>query len=307
MNKISAFLDYASEVADAMAAGKPVVALESTVIAHGLPHPVNLETAASLQRIIREFGAVPATTAIMDGRIKVGLDEAELERLATASDVRKLSTRDMAIALTGGETGATTVAATMQIAALAGIRVFATGGIGGVHRGAEQSFDESADITALARYPVAVVTAGAKSILDLPRTLERLETNGVPVLGYGCDEFPAFYLRDSGLPVNQRFDDAASIARMLDTHWALNDNRGGVIVANPIPAAFAMNREDHDRALQQALDQVAAAGVSGKDTTPALLAAMVEASQGTTLDANIALIENNARLAAELAVALTSL
>ncbi|MEO0394269.1 MAG: pseudouridine-5'-phosphate glycosidase, partial [Pseudomonadota bacterium] len=262
MSDISALFDIAREVREAQAQNQPIVALESTVIAHGLPRPINHETALAVQKLIRDKGAVPATIAVMDGRIKIGLDDTDLARFASQTQVRKLSTKDIAIALTTGEMGATTVAATMQIAALAGIAVFATGGIGGVHRGAEHSFDESADLPALARYPVAVVTAGAKSILDLPKTLERLESLSVPVIGYGCDDFPAFYLSESGLAVDQRFDELADIARFLALKWQLDGGQGGAVIANPIPAALALDKTTHDGALTQALADVAAAGIT---------------------------------------------
>ncbi len=305
MTDISVMLDIASEVQTALANQQPVVALESTVIAHGLPRPTNRETAHAVQQLIRDHGATPATIAIMDNRIKVGLSDTDLNRLATHDQVRKLSTKDVPFALTTGEMGATTVAATMQIAALAGIAVFATGGIGGVHRGAADSFDESADLPALARYPVAVVTAGAKSILDLPKTLERLESLSVPVIGYGCDEFPAFYLTHSGLPVDQRFDDVADIARFLDIKWQLENGQGGAVIANPIPADYALDKAKHDTALEAALAETEAAGITGKATTPALLKAMVEKTGGDTLEANIALLKHNATLAAKLARALS--
>ncbi|MBV6631465.1 MAG: pseudouridine-5'-phosphate glycosidase [Alphaproteobacteria bacterium] len=292
-------------VAAALEAGQPVVALESTVIAHGLPQPDNLTLALQLHDDVRASGAEPALIAVMDGRLKVGLSDDDVERLATADTVRKLSTRDIPIAITTGEIGATTVASTMYAAALVGIPVFATGGIGGVHRGGGESFDESADLPAIANFPVAVVTAGAKSILDLPKTLERLETLGVPVIGYGTDTFPAFYLESSGLPVDHRFDEVADIAAMLRTKWQLGLT-GGAVIANPIPAAAALDKATHDAALDQALKDTKQRGISGKDTTPALLAAIREATGNASLEANIALIRNNATLAAKLAVALAT-
>lgn len=296
-------IDIAPDVAAALDAGRPVVALESTVIAHGLPQPDNLQLAQQMHQDVIEGGPEPAMIAVMDHKLKIGLSDEDLERLATASEVRKLSTRDIPIALTTGEIGATTVASTIYAASLVGIPIFATGGIGGVHRGSAESFDESADLTAIANYPVAVVTAGAKSILDLPKTLERLETLGVPVIGYGTDTFPAFYLESSGLPVDQRFDDIKDVAVMLRTKWELGMYSGAVI-ANPIPADAALDQTAHDAALNKALETAKREGISGKDTTPTLLAALREETGNASLDANIALIRNNARLAAKLAMAM---
>jgi pseudouridylate synthase len=289
-------------VAAALRDGQPVVALESTVIAHGLPRPRNLEVARQVQEVIVAAGAVPATIAVFDGRLQIGLSDEQTERLATSPGIRKLSNRDLSIALALKQDGATTVATTMLAAAIAGIRVFTTGGIGGVHRGAESSFDESADLSALAQCPVAVVSAGAKSILDLPKTLERLETLGVPVIGYRTASFPAFFMAESGLPVDERVDDLAALARILGTRWALG--QGGAVIANPVPAYAAIDPALHDKALAKALAKVEAAGISGKDTTPALLAAMRAETGEAMLEANIALLLNNAKLAAELAIAL---
>ncbi|MEM6903066.1 MAG: pseudouridine-5'-phosphate glycosidase, partial [Pseudomonadota bacterium] len=269
-----------------------------------LPQPDNLQLAQQMHRDVIDGGPEPAMIAVMDHKLKIGLSHEDLQRLATASEVRKLSTRDIPIALTTGEIGATTVASTIYAASLVGIPIFATGGIGGVHRGSAESFDESADLTAIANYPVAVVTAGAKSILDLPKTLERLETLGVPVIGYGTDTFPAFYLESSGLPVDQRFDDIKDVAAMLRTKWELG-MYGGAVIANPIPADAALDQASHDAALSKALETAKHEGISGKDTTPALLAALSEETGNASLDANIALIRNNARLAAQLAMALT--
>ena len=300
-----AWLDIAPEVAATLAAGGAVVALESTIVAHGMPWPQNLDTARQVEAAVREAGAVPATIAVLGGRLKVGLDAGEIERLAErGASMRKLSRRDLAHAVASGGDGATTVAATMIVAAMAGIRVFATGGIGGVHRGAEDGFDISADLQELARTPVAVVCAGAKAILDLRLTLEYLETHGVPVVGYGCDELPAFYCRDSGLKLECRIDSPESIAALLRVHWDLG-LRSGVVVANPIPAAYAMPRERIDAAITQALADAAAAGIRGKAATPFLLARVNELTGGDSLVANRALVMSNARLAAQLARALT--
>ncbi len=298
-------LSIAPEVAEALAANRPVVALESTIIAHGMPYPRNLETAQAVEAIIREEGAVPATIAVLDGRIRVGLDSTALESLATAPDIAKLSRRDMAVVLAEGGNGATTVAATMLCAHLAGIRLFVTGGIGGVHRGAESSFDVSADLEELAGTPVAVVCAGAKSILDLPKTLEYLETRGVPVIGLGTDTFPAFYCRSSGLALDHRCDTpeqaAAIIAAQADMPGA-----GGLVIANPIPEADALDRSEVDAAIEQAIGEATAQGIGGKDVTPFLLAQLAEITGGRSLDANIALVKHNARQGARIAVALTA-
>ncbi|MBP2300016.1 pseudouridine-5'-phosphate glycosidase [Azospirillum picis] len=292
-----------AEIADALTAGRPVVALESTVISHGMPYPRNLETARALEAEVRAAGAVPATVAVMDGLIRIGLDDAALERLAAGGTaVRKLSRRDLPIALATGAPGATTVAATMIAARLAGIAVFATGGIGGVHRGAETSFDVSADLDELARSSVCVVCAGAKSILDLPKTLEVLETRGVPVLGFGTAEFPAFYSRRSGLPVDHRCDNVQEVAEILRAKWRLG-LEGGVLLANPIGAADELDAGTMEQAVAQALADADSKGIKGKDITPHLLAALERITGGRSLAANIALIRNNARVAAEVAAA----
>ena len=297
------FLDITSEVADALSSGRAVVALESTIITHGMPHPQNLEMARGVEAIVREGGAVPATIAIMGGRIRVGLTEADLEELAeTGPAAAKASRRDVAALLTSGATAGTTVATTMQAAHLAGIRLFATGGIGGVHRGAELSFDVSADLEELARTPVAVVCAGAKAILDLPKTLEVLETKGVPVIGYGTADFPAFWTRSSGLKADQRLDTPDEIAALLDTQFALG--MGGVLIGNPIPEAAAMEPAFIASMIERALANAAVAGISGKATTPYLLKRIFELTEGKSLVSNIALVENNARVAADIAVAL---
>lgn len=294
-------LDVRPQVAAAVQDGQPVVALESTLIAHGLPWPLNLETARQAEEAIRAEGAVPATIAVLHGRPTVGLAEAELEALARGTEVLKASRRDLALAVATGATAATTVAATMFLAHRAGIPLFATGGIGGAHRDAAQPWDISADLVELARTPVAVVCAGAKSILDIPRTLEILETLGVPVLGYGTDEFPAFYLRGSGQPIS-RVDGAAAIAALLSAHWALDG--GGVVVAQPLPADAALDPDEFAAALTQAEEQARQADVRGAALTPFLLARLAEVTGGKTLRANQALVVANARLAARVAQAL---
>ncbi|MGK9167069.1 pseudouridine-5'-phosphate glycosidase [Inquilinus limosus] len=296
------FLAIAPEVSAALAAGRPVVALESTIISHGMPYPQNLEMARRVEAIIREEGAVPATIAVADGRIHVGLDDVLLRRLTTAKDVAKLSRRDMGAILASDGLGATTVAATMIGAHLAGIRVFATGGIGGVHRGAETSFDISADLEELARTPVAVVCAGAKSILDLPKTLEYLETRGVPVIGYGTDTLPAFFCRSSGLPLALRRDTPEEVAAVLAAQAALGLPAGAVI-ANPIPEARALPEAEIDAAIAGALADAEREGIAGKAVTPYLLARIVALTEGRSLTANIALVEHNARVAARIAKA----
>lgn len=296
-------LDLAPEVAKALDTGRAVVALESTIIAHGMPYPQNVETARTLQEIIRAEGAVPATIAVMGGKYKVGLNHEELHALATAESVRKLSRRDVPLALTSGEIGATTVASTMIIAAAAGIRLFATGGIGGVHRGAEYTFDVSADLTELRQTSVAVVSAGAKAILDLPKTLEMLETFGVPVLGVGTDEFPAFYSRTSGLGVDARMDAPEEIAAFLKAKWSAG-LEGGVLIANPVPESDALDAGAIESTIASAIAEAEAAGIGGKRLTPFLLRRITELTAGQSLVSNVALVKNNARLAARIAVAL---
>jgi pseudouridine-5'-phosphate glycosidase len=296
------FLDIAPEVAAATAEGRPIVALESTIVAHGMPYPQNLATAQAVETIVRAGGAVAATIAILDGRLKVGLGVAELERLARAQDMAKASTRDIAYLVATRGNGATTVAATMRIAALAGIRVFATGGIGGVHRGAATSFDVSADLTELATSAVAVVSAGAKSILDIGATLETLETLSVPVVVYRADEFPAFYSRASGHKAPLRLDEVQDIARLMRAKWALR-LAGGISVANPIPIEHEIPAATIERAIETALQEMTARGIAGTEATPFMLAKVNEITGGDSLKANIALIENNARLAAEIAAA----
>jgi len=297
-------LAISREVRDALDARKPVVALESTVIAHGLPRPMNLETAREIERIVRDGGAVPATVAIADGQAIVGANGALLERLATEEGVAKVSTRDIAPLLADpSRLGATTVAATVEIAARAGIEVFATGGIGGVHREAERTFDVSADLAAIARHPVCVVCAGAKLVLDLAKTLEQLETLGVPVVGFGTDDFPAFYVRSSGLRLAHRADDAVAAARIARAQL---DRGCGIVLAVPIPAADALDAAKVEVEVEQAIAEAARQGVQGPALTPFLLRALGEHGDGRTLAANVALLRNNARVAAALARELAS-
>ncbi|MFW5642176.1 MAG: pseudouridine-5'-phosphate glycosidase [Roseicyclus sp.] len=303
MTQAAELLDYSAEVAAARAEGRAVVALESTIITHGMPWPGNLETARAVEAAVRDEGAVPATVAVMGGRIRVGLSEEDLAALARARDVAKLSRADLAVCLARGDLGATTVAATMIAARLAGISVFATGGIGGVHRGAEESFDISADLRELAQTPVSVVAAGAKAILDLPKTLEVLETLGVPVIAVGQDAFPAFWSRDSGLAAPLRMDSAAEIARAHRMRAALG-LPGGQLVANPIPPEAEIPSEVLEPLVARAQDAAEAEGIRGKAVTPYLLQRLFEMTEGRTLEANIALVLNNARFAARIARAL---
>jgi len=296
-------IQFSPEVAEAVAQNAPVVALESTIITHGMPFPQNLNTARRVEAEIRAAGAVPATIAILEGRLHVGLTDGELETLAQASNVMKLSRADLAVALSTGRTGATTVAATMIAASLAGIGVFATGGIGGVHKGAEDSFDISADLMELAQTPVTVVAAGAKAILDLPKTLEVLETQGVPVIAYGQDAFPAFWSRDSGLAAPLRLDDPGQIAASAKMRARLG-LPGGQLVANPIPAEAEISSTTLAPIIAQAQAEADAAGISGKSVTPFLLQRIFELTDGKSLEANIALVLNNARLGAAIARAL---
>lgn len=297
------FLVYSDEVRAARAAGKPIVALESTIISHGMPYPQNVQTAREVEQIIRDGGAVPATIAIIDGKICVGLSDPQLEQLGNTEGVLKVSRRDLPYVLSQKKLGATTVAATMICAELADIRVFVTGGIGGVHRGAQTSFDISADLQELAHTSVAVVCAGAKSILDLPLTLEYLETHGVPVVSVGQAQFPAFFTRESGLNADFQLDSAAELADFIRTKWQLGLN-GGVVVANPVPQADAMPKTEIDAMTEQALREAEAQGVNGKAVTPFLLARIKQLTGGRSLDTNIALVKNNAVLGAELAVEL---
>lgn len=301
------YLDIAPEVQAALQAGKPVVALESTIISHGMPYPQNVQTALQVEAEVRQAGAVPATIAILNGRLKAGLSAAEIEALGQAGRaVVKVSRRDIPFMVAQGRMGATTVASTMVIAHMAGIRVFATGGIGGVHRGAQQSFDVSADLQELAQTPVAVVCAGAKSILDLGLTLEYLETHGVPVVGYQTEWLPAFFTRDSAFKVDYRLDTPADIARVLHAKWAMA-LRGGMVIANPIPQEYAMPRDAIDAAVEQALAEAQQQRIAGKESTPFLLARVCELTGGDSLASNIQLVRNNARLASAVARELLAL
>lgn len=297
MNKL---LSIKPEVSEALEEGKAVVALESTIIAHGMPYPQNVEMAQKTEEIIRENGAVPATIAIIDGKIQIGLNDEQLELLATADDVAKVSRRDLAQILATKKLGATTVASTMIGAELAGIKVFVTGGIGGVHRGYEEHMDVSADLDELAQTPVTVVAAGAKAILDLPRTLEYLETKGVPVLGYGTDYLPAFFSSSSDYKLNARVDSAEELAEIMVHSDALNF-KTGLLVANPIPKADEIPSAEINKIIEEAIKQEQAAGIKGKDSTPFLLSKIVELTEGKSLEANIALVYNNAKVGAQIA------
>jgi pseudouridine-5'-phosphate glycosidase len=294
---------YSRAVATAKATGKPLVALESTIITHGMPWPQNVETARAVEAVVREEGAEPATMAVLDGTLHAGLEPVQLDRLAQTESVLKLSRADFAYALASGKTGSTTVAATMIAARLAGIEVFATGGIGGVHRGAESSFDISADLLELAQTDVIVVCAGAKAILDLPKTLEVLETQGVPVIGYGTDTIPVFWSRNSPLKAPIRLDTAQEVAAHAKMRTALG-MKGGTLVTNPVPAADEIPADEIGQHIETALAEADAQGIAGKDVTPFLLGRMVELTKGRSLETNIALIKNNARIAARIAVAL---
>jgi pseudouridylate synthase len=296
-------LNIHPEVSQALTQGQPVVALESTIIAHGMPYPQNVQTALEVEAVIRAHGAVPATIAVLEGKICIGLGPEQIEALGSAKDVMKLSRRDLALAVSGGQPGATTVAATMICAALAGIEVFVTGGIGGVHRGAETSFDISADLQELAHTSVAVVCAGAKSILDLPLTLEYLETHGVPVISVDQANFAAFFSRDSGLKADVRMDAASEQARFIRTKWQLG-MQGGVVISNPVPQNSEIPAAEINAITTQALQDAAAQGIEGKATTPFLLKRINELTAGRSLVTNIALVKNNARAGALLAVAL---
>lgn len=300
------YLDIAPEVKSAVEAGKPVVALESTILSHGMPYPENLTFAAEVERIIRAEGAIPATMAIIDGRMKVGLSAGELELMCKGENVAKVSRRDLPILLATGGTGATTVASTMILASLAGIPVFATGGIGGVHRGATTTMDISADLQELAHTPVAVVCAGAKMILDIGLTLEYLETMGVPVLGYNTDQFPAFYCRKSGFGVDYTAKSVAEIAKIARTKWDLG-LAGGMLIGNPVPEEYALDFDEMSAVIDKALAAAEKDHVHGKNITPYLLAHIVEYTGGKSLATNIQLAYNNARLAAKVAVELAKL
>lgn len=300
--KLTMPITYSAEVQEALDNGKAIVALESTIITHGMPYPENIETAVSVEKIIRDKGAIPATIAILDGIIHVGLTEAQVAALAQRNDILKLSRADLAFALATGKSGSTTVAATMICAALAGISVFATGGIGGVHRGAEESFDISADLEELAKTKVIVVSAGVKALLDIPKTLEVLETLGVPVVGYQTDEFPAFWSRESGLDCPLRLDSPEEIARFQSMRDSLGIE-GGMIVANPVPEADEIPRNEMETDIYEAIAEASRRSVSGKEVTPFVLSRIKELTNGDSLVTNIALVKNNADLAARIALA----
>lgn len=300
------YLEIHPEVKNAIENGKPVVALESTIISHGMPYPRNVETALNVEKIIRDKGAIPATIAILKGKLKVGLSEEEIEYLGKATNVIKTSRRDIPFIVANKLDGATTVASTMIIAALGGIKVFATGGIGGVHRGATETFDISADLEELANTNVAVVCAGAKSILDIGLTLEYLETHGVPVIGYQTEEMPAFYTRKSGFKVDYKVDSPEEIAKALKVKWDLG-LKGGMVVANPIEEEYQMDYDTITRAIEKALKEADEKGIKGKESTPFLLAKVKEITGGDSLESNIKLVYNNAKLGAQIAVELSKL
>ncbi len=300
---LNKYLDINPEVAEALATGKPVVALESTIISHGMPYPQNVETALTVQNIIRENGAVPATIGIIGGRLKAGMTNEEIEYFGKkGAQIAKASRRDLAVLCARKEDGATTVATTMIIANMAGIKIFATGGIGGVHRGAEVTMDISADLEELAQTPVMVVCAGAKSILDLGLTLEYLETHGVPVLGYGTKELPAFFTRKSGFSVDYRMDTPEELAAAFKTQADMG-LKGGMLVANPIPEEYSMDETVINKAIEDAVEEAKALGITGKETTPFLLAKIKEITGGSSLESNIQLVFNNVRLASKIAKA----
>jgi len=295
------YLSITPEIQEALAQGKPIVALESTILSHGMPYPENVEFAHKVEEIIRVEGAIPATTAIIGGKLKVGLNSDELELMCKAENVAKASRRDVAVYLVSGQTAATTVATTMLIADLAGIRVFATGGIGGVHRGAQETMDISADLQELAHTSVCVVSAGCKSILDIGLTLEYLETYGVPVLGYQTSKFPAFYCESSGFGVDYKVADAAEAARIMKTKWDLG-LKGGVVLGNPIPHEYSLDHSYIDKAIDQALEMAKEKGIRGKATTPFLLATIKDLTGGTSFASNLQLAYNNARVASKVAI-----
>jgi pseudouridylate synthase len=299
-------VEIRAEVREALREGAPVVALESTLISHGLPHPQNLEVAREAERTVRSEGAVPATIGVIDGVPKVGLDEVGLEFMATAEGIPKLSARDLPASVATGSHGATTVAATAHLAALAGIRLFATGGLGGVHREARESWDVSADLAALARTPVTVVCSGVKSILDVPATLEYLETLGVPVVGFRTHRFPGFYLTDSGSPLDWMVESEAEVVHLVQAMQSLGLGRSGLVVANPLPEEEQLDPALHDRALRASLEELKRRGVRGKDVTPFLLDRFAKETKGESLRINRLIILNNARLAARIAVALSA-
>jgi pseudouridylate synthase len=289
-------------IQEALKNNVPVVALESTIISHGMPYPDNVKMALKVEEIIKKEGAVPATMAILNGTIKVGLDHDDIEYLAQAKNVYKVGKRDFAYVISQKKTGATTVSGTSLIASMVGIKVFATGGIGGVHRGAEKTFDISRDLEELSQVDICVICAGAKSILDLGLTLEYLETKGVEVIGYQTEELPAFYTRTSGFKVNYKLDSPQEIANLLHAKWSLN-LKGGVVVANPIPKAYSMDEKVIQKAIDSALEEAKEQGISGQDVTPFLLSKVKAITEGTSLESNIELVYNNARLAAKIAIA----
>ena len=302
-NNLGDYLEIAPDVAAALSVGDPVVALESTIISHGMPYPRNVDTAVSVEAAVRKGGALPATIAVLDGRLKVGLSADEIQIIGKrGTDVIKCSRRDLPFVVAGRKDGATTVAATMIIAAMAGIRVFATGGIGGVHRGVEETMDVSADLEELARTNVAVVCAGIKSVLDIGRTLEYLETKGVPIVGYETDSLPAFYVPNSGFRTDYRVDSPAEAARAMNTKWGLGLD-GGLVFAVPIPDEHALDKNEIDAVISDADAEMRRQGITGKDTTPFMLASIAERTDGRSLEANIRLVINNARVAASVAVA----
>jgi len=300
------YLDVLPEIQEALDHNKPVVALESTILSHGMPYPENVDFAAEVEKVVRAEGAIPATTALINGRIKVGLSPAELQTMCKAENVGKVSRRDMATYLATKKNGATTVATTMICAAMAGVKVFATGGIGGVHRGGEVTMDVSADLQELKQTPVAVVCAGAKQILDIGRTLEYLETMGVPVLGNGTSDFPAFYCRKSGYGVDYAAKDEAEIASIIKTKWELN-LEGGVLIGNPIPEQYALDFDEMEAVINKALTEADEKGVRGKEITPFLLAKIKEITKGVSFASNVQLAYNNARVAAKIAKELCKL
>ncbi|EOD00686.1 pseudouridine-5'-phosphate glycosidase [Caldisalinibacter kiritimatiensis] len=298
------YLDIKPEVKKALDEGRPVVALESTIISHGMPYPQNVETAKKVEEIVRRNGAVPATIGIIDGKLKIGLNAEELEFMATSDNIAKASRRDLPFIIAKKINGATTVAATMIISAIAGIKVFVTGGIGGVHRNAQETFDISADLMELANTNVAVVCAGAKSILDIGLTLEYLETHGVPVIGYKTDEFPAFYTRKSGFKVDYKVDSVKELATAIKTKWDL-DLKGGLVIGNPIPEEYQMDYDIINNAIEDALKESMKLGIKGKETTPFLLDKIKSITSGKSLESNIGLVYNNAKVGAKLAAELS--
>ena len=304
--ELNKYLNITPEIKEALEAGKPIVALESTILSHGMPYPENVEFAHKVEEIVRGEGAIPATTAIIGGKLKVGLSSEELEIMCKADGVGKVSRRDVAVYLATGKTGATTVATTMIIAAMAGIKVFATGGIGGVHRGAQETFDISADLQELAKTPVGVVCAGAKSILDIGLTLEYLETMGVPVLGMGTDDFPAFYCRKSGYKVDFNVESPEMAANILHTKWEAG-MEGGAVLANPIPQEYELDFDEMEGVINKALAMAKEQGIHGKATTPFLLSHIKDLTHGVAFASNVQLAYNNARMASKIAVAMTKL